>query len=253
MLTLSHVTVRYGAREAVSDVSLRVRPGEWLMLIGPNGAGKSTLVRAIGQAVPYGGSILLQGADLSRMRSRERAARVGILAQHNGAEYAYTVEEIVQLGRYARRGGILSGGDPEGKAKVEEALRQTGLLEMRGTNVLTLSGGELQRAFLAQVFAQDPVLMVLDEPANHLDLAYQQALFSRIGEWLKTPGRAVVSVVHDLALARRFGTHAALLSGGRCVRAGAMEDVMEEGLLAGVYGMDAGEWMRALYAPWRKE
>ena len=253
MLTLSHVTVRYGAREAVSDVSLRVRPGEWLMQIGPSGAGKSTLVRAIGQAVPYGGSILLQGADLSRMRSRERAARVGILAQHNGAEYAYTVEEIVQLGRYARRGGILSGGDPEGKAKVEEALRQTGLLEMRGTNVLTLSGGELQRAFLAQVFAQDPVLMVLDEPANHLDLAYQQALFSRIGEWLKTPGRAVVSVVHDLALARRFGTHAALLSGGRCVRAGAMEDVMEEGLLAGVYGMDAGEWMRALYAPWRKE
>ena len=173
-----------------------------------------------------------------------------MLAQQHIVSYAYTVEEIVRLGRYAHARGFLSGRDPEGDALVEEALRMTGMAALRGKSVLTLSGGELQRAFLAQVFAQNPRVLLLDEPANHLDLGYQTHIFSLIGRWLSQPGRAVLSVVHDLSLARRYGTHAVLMDGGRCVARGTMEETMTPENLARVYGMDVGGWMRELLGQW---
>ena len=126
----------------------------------------------------------------------------------------------------------------------------TGLTGLRRASMLTLSGGEMQRAFLAQVFAQDPQVLILDEPANHLDLNYQQQIFSLIRDWLKQPGRAVLSVVHDLSLARRYGTHALLLDRGQCVASGAIGDVMTPEHLNGVYGMDVAAWLRELLSQW---
>ncbi len=250
MLTAEHVRVRYGEKTAVKDLSFTLREGQWLMLIGPNGAGKSSLIRAIGQAAAYEGRLLLRGRDLRGMKSAERAREIGILAQHNAMEYAYTVEEIVRLGRYAHRQGFL-GRDGAGDAAVEEALRRTGMTELRGERMTALSGGEVQRAFLAQVFAQQPSLMVLDEPANHLDLNYQLQIFSLIGEWLREPGRAVISVVHDLSLARRWGTEALLLDRGRCAALGRAAEVFRPEMLAQVYGMDVSAWMREQAALWQ--
>ena len=104
--------------------------------------------------------------------------------------------------------------------------------------------------FLAQAFAQEPRVLLLDEPTNHLDLKYQQQIFALIREWLKTPGRAVLSVVHDLSLARAFGTRALLLDGGRVAAQGAMETVFAPETLARVYGMDVYGWMRGLLEQW---
>ena len=116
--------------------------------------------------------------------------------------------------------------------------------------MLTLSGGELQRTFLAQVFAQNPQVLILDEPANHLDLIYQKHIFSLVKDWLKEPGRAVLSVVHDLSLARRYGTHALLLHGGKCIAQGRMREVLTPENLDKVYGMDVYKWMRELLGQW---
>lgn len=250
MLTAERVSVRYGARTVVDGVSLSLREGQWLMLAGPNGAGKSTLIRAITQGVPYEGRIELLGRDVRAYRPAQLARQVGVLAQQHSVNYAYTVEEIVRLGRYAYAQGFLSGRDSEGEARVEEALRMTGMTALRSANVLTLSGGELQRAFLAQVFAQNPRLLILDEPANHLDLVYQKQIFSLIGQWLREPGRAVLSVVHDLSLALRYGTHAALLDGGRCVAQGTAREALAPEHLEKVYGMDVRGWMRELLGEW---
>jgi iron complex transport system ATP-binding protein len=118
--------------------------------------------------------------------------------------------------------------------------------------MLTLSGGEMQRAFLAQVFAQDPKVLILDEPANHLDLKYQQHIFSLIRQWLREPGRAVMSVVHDLSLARRYGTHAVLLDRGKCVSQGLISEVMTPENLRQVYGMDVYAWMREMLSQWQE-
>lgn len=251
MLTAEQVTVRYGGRAVVDGVSFSLEAGQWLMLAGPNGAGKSTLIRAIAQGVPYTGRMELMGQDVRALRPAQLARQVGVLSQQHSVSYAYTVEEIVRLGRYAYAQGFLSGRDREGDALVEEALRLTGMTALRGKSVLTLSGGELQRAFLAQVFAQNPRVLLLDEPANHLDLGYQKHIFSLIGQWLQQPGRAVLSVVHDLSLALRYGTHAVLLDGGRCVAQGATREVLTPENLMFVYGMDVGAYMRELLEQWR--
>ena len=250
MLTVDHLTVRYGDCEALTDCSFTAREGEWWMIVGPNGAGKSSLLRAVSQAVPHAGGCALCGAAMEQMKPRERAAQVAVLAQSHETPFAYTVEEVVGLGRYAHRAGLLSGRDADGKAQIENALHLTGLEDLRRASMLTLSGGETQRAFLAQVFAQNPQVLILDEPANHLDLKYQQHIFSLIGEWVRQPGRAVLSVVHDLSLARRYGTHALLMDQGKCVSLGETADVLTPDSLRRVYDMDVYAWMREMLGQW---
>ena len=252
MLTGEHITVRYGKRAVVDDLSFRLDEGEWLMLAGPNGAGKTTLIETIAQGTPYTGNIRWENEDIRTMKGNKLAQRIGILSQKNNVSYAYTVEEVVGLGRYAYKGGLFSGRDDGGKAQVEKALEMTGLTELRHASMLTLSGGETQRVFLAQVFAQNPQVLILDEPANHLDLKYQQHIFSLIREWLKEPGRAVLSVVHDLSLARRYGTHAILMDHGKSIAQGEIREVMAPDTLQQVYGMNVYEWMREMLSQWQE-
>ncbi|QTE69234.1 ABC transporter ATP-binding protein [Clostridiales bacterium] len=252
MLTGEHITVRYGDSAVVDDLSFRLDEGQWLMLAGPNGAGKSTLIETIAQGTPYTGSIRWENEDIRSMKAARLAQRIGVLSQKNNVSYAYTVEEVVGLGRYAYKGGLFSGRDDAGEAQVEKALEMTGLTELRHASMLTLSGGETQRVFLAQVFAQNPQVLILDEPANHLDLKYQQHIFSLIREWLKEPGRAVLSVVHDLSLARRYGTHAILMDHGKSIAHGEIREVMAPDTLQQVYGMNVYEWMREMLSQWQE-
>ncbi|MGN0746722.1 MAG: ABC transporter ATP-binding protein [Aristaeellaceae bacterium] len=251
MLTAENVTVRYDRHTVVDNLSFCLEEGQWLMLLGPNGAGKSSLIHAITQGVPYTGRIALEGRDVREYRPAQLARRIGVLSQQHSVGYAYTVEEVVSLGRYAYSAGFLSGRDDEGPAKVEQALSITGMTALRHASMLNLSGGEMQRVFLAQVFAQDPPILILDEPANHLDLVYQKHIFSLIRDWLDKPGRAVLSVVHDLSLARKYGTHAMLMQEGRCVARGVMDDVLTPDNLQHVYGMDVAGWMRELLGQWQ--
>ena len=250
MLTAEKITVRYGGFTAVDGLSFSLKEGQWLMLVGPNGAGKSTLLGAIAQGIPYEGSVALGGRDIRAFKPAQRARELGMLSQQHHVSYAYTVEEIVSLGRYAHARGFFSAHDEAGRARVEEALELTGMTALRHASVLTLSGGELQRAFLAQAFAQDPRVLLLDEPANHLDLPYQKHVFSLIDQWRRQPGRAVISVVHDLSLAQKYGTHALLLDRGRCVAQGEIEEVFAPESLHNVYGMDVHGWMRELLLQW---
>lgn len=251
MLSGNHITVRYGEHTVVNDLSFELREGQWLMLVGPNGAGKSTLIEAISQGVPYTGVIELEGKNIHSCKPARLARKIGVLSQKNSVGYGYTVEEVVRLGRYAHTSGFLSARDDDSKNQVEHALELTGLTQLRRASVLTLSGGELQRTFLAQVFAQNPRILILDEPANHLDLVYQKHIFSLISQWVKTPGRAVMSVVHDLSLARRYGTHALLMDGGKCTAQGKIDDVLTPDHLRQVYDMDVYAWMREMLQQWQ--
>ncbi|MDO4572890.1 MAG: ABC transporter ATP-binding protein, partial [Clostridia bacterium] len=207
MLEIRNLRVAYGALTIVDGLSFRARENGWLMIVGPNGAGKSTIISAVSQSAPYTGEALVDGRDLRRMRHAERARTLGVLTQNHAVGYAFSVGEIVELGRYAYSRGRLNAED---RRRIDEALEMTGLADRRRQSALTLSGGELQRAFLAQAFAQDPRILLLDEPTNHLDLVYQKQIFSLIDAWRRAPGRAVVSVMHDLGVARRYGTEALL-------------------------------------------
>lgn len=253
MLTVNHLSVTYGVHTVVDDVSFHVREGEWLMIVGPNGAGKSTILNAIMQGSEYSGEVLLGDVNVRKIKPVQRARQMGVLAQKNHVGYDFTAEEIVRMGRYAYNSGMFSGGKDEDEAAVNQALELTGMAAQRYQSVLTLSGGELQRTFLAQVFAQNPKVLLLDEPTNHLDLVYQKQVFALIKDWLKVPGRAVVSVVHDLSLAKAFGSDAILLSKGKMVKQGSVDTVLSSENLDPVYGMDVYAWMQEMLSQWTEK
>ena len=252
MLDVRGLTVRYDDLVIVDDVSFCVESGRWLMIVGPNGAGKSTIINAISGSAPYSGHIDCEGRDIKMYKQQEVAKIIGFLSQRFSINYPFTVAEIVRLGRYAHSKGILKGGSDEDDAAVARAIELTGLEQFLNQSALTLSGGELQRTFLAQLFAQEPRLMIFDEPTNHLDLVYQKQVFALIGEWLKIPGRAVISVVHDLSLARAYGTEALLLHQGKVVSQGSARETLSPENLNRVYEMDVFEWMRTMLAQWRE-
>jgi iron complex transport system ATP-binding protein len=252
MLRVRDLVVMAGGQSLLQNISFDLSPGDWLMLVGPNGAGKSTMLNAISQALTYRGSVTFDGQDLARMKPRLRAGCLGVLSQRHAVGYAFTVLEVVRLGRYAARGSFFSRkGDPQGQGLIDRAIAMTGLETLLDHSVLTLSGGELQRVFLAQLFAQNPRLLLLDEPANHLDLLYQQQLFGLLEEWLRTPGRALISVVHDLSLARKYGNRTLLLHQGRLAAAGEVKDALTPQTLQSVYQMDVFAWMRGLLEEWQ--
>ena len=244
MLEVKNLGVRYGSHTALDGVSFRVREGDWLMLCGPNGAGKSTALEAIAQGVAYTGEVLLFARECKQMKPAERAELMGMLSQNNSVPYSFTVEEIARLGRYAR------GRDDDA---VDAALKATEMDGLRFRKINTLSGGEVQRAFLAQLFAQDPAVLMLDEPANHLDVNSQQQIYSLIQRWLRCGRRAVVSVVHDLSAALLYGTSALLLEHGRTVASGSPREVLCERNLKQVYKTDVREYMRSMLEVWSEE
>lgn len=250
MLEVKNLTVRYGELTVVDDVSFGIGEGQWLMIVGPNGAGKSTIIKAVSQSVPYAGDVRFGDKSIGRYKSHERARMIGILAQSNFVNYSFTVQEIVRLGRYAYAPGLFSRRSDEDERHIAQAIEMTGLKPLLRQSVLTLSGGELQRVFLAQLFAQDPKLLLLDEPTNQLDLVYQKQIFELIRQWIKTPGRAVASVVHDLSLAKAYGTQALLLNRGKVKAAGRTDSVLSAEYLDAVYSMDVSAWMRDMLAQW---
>ena len=251
LLTVSSLSVNYGELAALKGLSFELFAGDWLMLVGPNGAGKSTLVNALSRGVDYSGDILWKGQNIKTLSPKELARHIGVLSQNHAVGYAFSVYTVVSMGRYAWSGGLLSRGDKDKSAAIERALELTGLTGMEDRPVNQLSGGELQRVFLAQVLAQDPDTLLLDEPTNHLDLVYQKQIFSLIGQWLAQPGKAVISVVHDLSLARAFGSRAILLNDGGQAAAGSPEEVFAPEILNRVYSMDVAEWMRVLLSSWK--
>jgi len=251
MLQVENLSVSYGDLTILKDVSFDLAPGEWLMIVGPNGAGKSTLINAVTGGAPARGSVFFEGKNARTMKAHELARNIGVLSQNHFVGYAFSVEEVVRLGRYAYAPTIFSRHSGEEDA-VRQALEQTGLWAQRHQSVLTLSGGELQRTFLAQTFCQDPKLLLLDEPTNHLDLVYQKQVFELIQNWLRGQDRAVISVVHDLSLARAYGTRALLLDKGQVVADGPMDQVFSDDVLNRVYRMDVRAWMTRLLAQWKE-
>lgn len=251
MLEVNGLSVTIGSTRIVDNVSFSLGGGQWLMIVGPNGAGKSTIINAISQSVAYTGQVLVGGEDAAKMKPVHLAKKLGILSQHHNVGYSFSVEEIVNLGRYSYSPGIFSQKSDDDNDMVEHALELTGLKELRGQSVLTLSGGELQRTFLAQLIAQDPELLILDEPTNHLDLVYQKQVFSLVQDWIEKTGRSVISVVHDLSLARVYGTQAMLMDKGHLVALGETKEVLSRETLKSVYRLDVYEWMQEMLSQWQ--
>ncbi len=249
-LEIQNLNVNIGGKQILTDIDLQLEEGSWLMVAGPNGAGKSTLARTVMQMTRYTGSVLIDGEDASKIRSKQLARKIGILMQNNYPGYDFTAGEVVRLGMYSQQDGFLKGKKEGAEEKFEEAVAAAGVGEFLDRPVTTLSGGELQRVFMAQLLTQDPDILILDEPVNHLDLTYQKQFMEITGRWQQEKGRTVISVVHDLSLAKMFGTDAILMNNGSIVASGKNADVFSDENLNKVYGMNVREWMRAELEQW---
>jgi iron complex transport system ATP-binding protein len=220
----------------VEDLDWRVNAGESWCVIGPNGAGKSTLLRTVaGLRTPDGGSVAIAGKPLASWPLAALARERAYLAQARGDAFAYRVIETVLMARHPYHADRYWEGSDDHAAALE-ALRMLDVLHLAERDVRTLSGGERQRVALAALLAQETPLLLLDEPANALDLAHQVAMTGLLARLCREEGRAVVSVGHDLNLAWSGATHALLLMGDGAWRAGPVAQVMRADLLGACLG-----------------
>jgi iron complex transport system ATP-binding protein len=219
----------------VREVSCGVTSGGWLALIGPNGAGKSTLLRAIAGLLPHRGRVVVDGADIGRLRARERARLVAYVPQAPVLPPDMTVQEYVLLGRTPHLGYLAGPGgrDREAAARMLAALDLTHYADRR---LAALSGGERQRAALARALAQEPRLLLLDEPTSALDLGHQQHVLDLVDELRHTQRLTVVATLHDLTTAAQYADRLVLLDEGRVAASGAPAEVITQELIARVYG-----------------
>jgi iron complex transport system ATP-binding protein len=223
----------------VDGVDLAVAPGECVVLAGPNGSGKSTLLRGLARLMkPAGGTVLLDGRQLAQWPPRALARRLAVLPQSPPSPGDLTVEQLVFLGRHPHQTllGIPSARD---RAVVAEALGQTDLVHLAARPLTALSGGERQRAWIAFTLAQEPQLLLLDEPTTFLDLAHGLAVLEMVRRLNHERGLTVVMALHDLSQAARFADRVVLLRAGRLVTAGPPAQVLTPAVIAGVFGVEA--------------
>jgi iron complex transport system ATP-binding protein len=236
LLSAHALAVDLGQRRVLSDVSVELLAGEALVVVGPNAAGKSTLVRALaGLLEPAAGEVRLCGRALGDWPRDARARVLALATSEEEGPDALGVAERVALGRYPHRGPF-QPLDAADHAAVARALEQTGITPLAERRLGTLSAGERQLATLARGLAQEPRVLLLDEPAAHLDIGHQLQLFRTLDD-VRRGGVAVLAVVHDLARAAQWADRMLLVAEGRIAAEGAPEGVLASEAASRAFGV----------------
>ncbi|HXT37658.1 MAG TPA: heme ABC transporter ATP-binding protein [Chloroflexota bacterium] len=236
LLEARGLTCGFGDRVVLHGVDLTLVSGQMMALIGRNGSGKSTLLRCLaGALAPLAGEVVLEGAPLSRVERRTRARILAVVPQELRVPFPFSVREVVELGR-APYAGFLALPSSEDRLAVESALHATSLIEIAERPFQQLSGGEHQRVSLAMALAQQPRILLLDEPTTHLDIAHQMGFLHLVGRLCADQGLAVLAAIHDINLAALYFDRLAVLADGALVANGAPWDVITEQLVARAFG-----------------
>jgi iron complex transport system ATP-binding protein len=215
-------------------VSCAAGSGGWLALIGPNGAGKTTLLRAVAGLLPHRGEVLLGGDGADTLSGRDRARLIAYVPQEPVLPPDMTVAEYVLLGRTPYV-SYLGGPGRSDREAAERAASRLGVSVFAGRRLASLSGGERKRVVLARALAQDPKVLLLDEPTSSLDIGHQQQVLDLVDELRRTGGLTVLSTLHDLTTAGQYADALVLLHQGRIEAAGPAASVLTEDLIARVY------------------
>jgi len=193
MLTLNNVSAGYGGADVIRNISLQVHSRENLAIIGPNGCGKTTLLRTVANLLPFSGDIEIAGKSVRRMKHREISSKIAMLSQMTNIHFSYSVFDTVMMGRYLHIRDKLFGLPSENdKAYVMRCLEAVDLVKDKDRDITRLSGGQIQRVFLARTLAQEPEIILLDEPTNHLDFKYQVELIRHLQEWRRQTDKSMI-------------------------------------------------------------
>lgn len=251
MLEVKNLYCGYNGVDIIKDVSFRVDRGENICIVGPNGCGKSTLLKAISNLIPFKGSVLLDGNDTKSLKRKDLAIKIALMTQSSNILFPYSIYDTVALGRYAHLNGVFSRLNKKDEEIINNSLAKVGLLDIKDKLINELSGGQLQRVFLARAFAQDPDVILLDEPTNHLDLRYQIEMLDYLKVWAKENNKIVVAVLHDLNLVQNFGDKVLMLKDGVIKNNGNTREVLNGSDLEEVYGIDIKAFMIKTLEKWK--
>lgn len=252
MLHINNVSCGYDGEDIVKEVSFKVQRGKNLCIVGPNGCGKSTLLKSIANLLDYRGNITLDCKEIKKLSRKDLAKNVALMTQASNIYFPYTVYETVSLGRYAHLKGVFSKLSKEDNEIILQSIDNVGLLDMKDKLISELSGGQLQRVYLARAFAQNPEVILLDEPTNHLDLRCQIEILDNLNKWSKENNKIVIAVLHDLNLVQTFGEQVIMMDRGKIVSNGIANEVLNDKKVQEVYGIDVKGFMIKALEKWKK-
>lgn len=238
-LHVDHISFSYRQPSADSfglrDIAFTIEQGEFLSILGPNGSGKTTLLRVVDRIfLPHAGTIRIFGRDYRTLTRKEIARRIGVVPQEHPIIFPYTVREVVRMGRtpHVRGLGFENKRDDD---VVNNAMELTDITHLAEKPITQLSGGERQRAFIARALAQEPDILLLDEPNTHLDITHQLDVLHLTRSLSKQRGLTVLAVFHDLNLAALFSTRILLLANGNAVALGSPHEVLTQNSISTVF------------------
>ncbi len=225
-------------KPVLRGVGLKAAAGRFLCVLGPNGSGKTTLLRCLlGQLAPAEGEVLLDGRPVRDYPPRPLARLLAYVPQFPASAFAFTVRELVMMGRFAHT-GLLGVSGANDRAVAEEAMKMTGTLDFAGRTLGELSGGEAQGVMIARALAQQPAVTLFDEPTSHLDIRNQLLIYRMMQRLARGWEMAVVCVSHDVNLAGRFADELVLMRDGRVVAAGTPAEVIRRDVLSEAYEVE---------------
>lgn len=236
ILVADSVVAGYDERDVLHGVTLALHSGEFLGVIGPNGSGKSTLIRTLTGLLPIrSGHVYFAGEDVAGISTRALARRLAVVPAVSVPTFAFSVREVVAMGRHPHLGRFANPRAADNQA-IEEALVMTDVVHLADRAIDTLSSGELQRVVIARALAQRPEVLLLDEPTAHLDIGHQMATFELLVTLSRQQGLAILCISHDLNLAAEYCSRVALFSVGQVFAIGSPHEVVTEKNLRVVYG-----------------
>ncbi|MGL4571920.1 MAG: ABC transporter ATP-binding protein [Clostridium sp.] len=250
MIELKNVSTGYEKINVIEDISFNVKKNELFCIIGPNGCGKSTLLKAIANINKYDGSIKIQGKEINNINRKDLAKEVALMSQITEVYFSYTVYETISLGRYPHIKGVFGNLSENDMEIIDEVIKDLSLNDIQEKYINELSGGQLQRVFLARTFVQDPKIILLDEPTNHLDFKHQIELLDNLKKWCKQGERAVIGVLHDLNLVQMYAERVALIDNGKMVQIDTSQNILKSKEIESVYGVKVREFMIKVLEKW---
>ncbi len=235
-ITIKDLTFSYNSHKILDDLNVVVGGAEVLSLVGPNGSGKTTLIKCIDRILKPRGSILLDGREIEEMSRQDVARQIGYVPQSSSTPLATTVFDTVLMGRRPHISWRVSDHDLE---KVAEVLERLHLEDLSLRDFSQLSGGQKQKVLIARALAQEPAVLLLDEPTSNLDMLHQLEVMETISSLVKEKKISAVMAIHDLNLASRFSDKLVMLKKGRVYAAGEPKALLNEANIGKVYGIEA--------------
>ncbi len=230
MIKVENLNYKYNEKITLSNINFNIKKGEFISIIGPNGAGKSTLLKCLCKLLDYKGQIIVDDIDINKSSKKNLAKKIAYVQQEHNSVFDFSVEEVIEMGFYARK--------DKNNCNLDEIMKVTETDILKDKSIFSLSGGEKQRVYIARALAQDAKILLLDEPIANLDMKHQRSLMKLCSSLAKEKDYTVVCVLHDINLASRYSDKILILKNGEIVSFDKTENIVEKNLLEEVYEVE---------------